>query len=251
MTASHNAVIDRWESNEKAESTDMWAAMLAVVKLAMGWYDLVAKTLLKESGLSPKERTEMTGGTFHGHVTGTKEHPLRYVGTRNYVSQAYCTRAFLFHYLHTASRFDEYRTTNPGKCVAKDYVTWLQVMYGTSTGKWCALSRSVEKTLARFNLTPAKPADRSAGRAYASAVYKDAVRDPNAAHMPGDVSKAINAMLNVSAQKRRNMASNYEYAQWKDEAIIDAVVAGIAQLVINAQAAKAAKDAKKKQKQPA
>lgn len=188
----------------------------------------------------------MTGGTFHGHVTGKKEHTLRYGGEREYVSQAYCTRAFLIHYLHRANRFAEYRATNT-RAVLKDYVTWLQVMYGDDCGDHTKLSRKPEQTIARFTTTKATPKDRALGKKFATAVWKEEVRENDGDSTPKGVNAAIKAAVEMTVAKRRSVASQYDMSEWSDESIIESIRAAVCQLLINAAADKKKKaDEKKK-----
>lgn len=244
LTSAHNQVIDKWQANERASAKDAWASLESTIKGMVDWFALVANVLLKVAGLSPEERTTMTGGTFHGKVTGKKETPLRYAGDREYVSQAYCSRSFLIHYLHSANRFAEYKRTNT-RAVLKDYVTWLQVMYGESVGDHASLSRNASGTLARFTLVKATAKDKDAGKSYASAVYKDETRDPSGENTPKGVNSAIKEAMGFTMAKARTTAGHYDMGNWKDEAIIEQIRAAVCQLRLNAAADKKDKAAKK------
>ena len=187
----------------------------------------------------------MTGGTFHGRVTGKKEDALRYAGTREYPSQSYCTRAFLIHYMHTASRLNEYRTTNTTADLIT-YCQWLQIMYGKSTGSWCELTRNAEKTLAGWNLTPATKADKSAGRAYAKAVKKEAVGGDTVS-APKDVRTVVSEVMAMTTTQRKRASSLWGLDSYEDSDDLLSMAKGcIAEWMVRKDAADKAK-AKQKQ----
>lgn len=214
LTADHNKVIDKWQANESAERTGLFDQLSATINLMVAFYAVIASTLLKHAGLSAQERTTMTGGTFHGHVTGKKEHALRYAGEREYPSQAYCTRAFLIHYLHTATRLREYRETNTAADL-KTYVTWLMVMYGKSTGDHASLTRNADKTLAKFDLTPATRQDKSQGRAYAKAVWKGGTSD-NTVSAPKDIRTVVSEVMGMTTTQRRRASALWSLDSYED-----------------------------------
>lgn len=240
LTNAHDAVIDQYIANESTITKGAFDQLATAVKLAVAWYAIVATKLFKMSGLAVEDYQYMRGGTFHGLVTGTKEHALRYTGKRIYPSASYCTRAFALHYMHTSDRLVEYRNTNTAATLI-DYVTWLQVMYGTSTGEHAALVRNAEGTIGRFTTTPATKADKAAGRAFHTAVLKETVRDNDSTPTPTAIRKAVSGVVAMSPAKRRNTAAKWDMSTWDQNDLIGNIEAAVAQYMINDAAEKAAK----------
>ena len=240
LTNAHDAVIDQYIANEQTLSKGAFDQLAKAVAFAMSWYTCVATKLFKASGMAESEYLTMRGGTFHGHVTGTKEHALRYVGKRTYPSASYCTRAFALHYMSTNERLTEYRNTNTSPTLI-DYVTWLQVMYGTSTGEHAALVRNAEGTIGRFITTPATKADKAAGRAFHTAVLKETVRDTDTPSTPSAIRKAVSGVVAMSPAKRRVTAAKWDMSTWSQSDLLGNIEAAVAQYMINDAAEKAAK----------
>ena len=243
-TADHDAVLNEIEATDKNIGASLLDHLLKTVKFYLAIYNAIASHLLKKAAITDTERNTMTGGTFHGLVTGKKDHPLRYSGKRKYPSQTYLSRAFIFHYLHTDARYTEYRETNTSGDVTV-YMQWLQIMYGKSVGKHAELSRNADKIRKSFRLTPATDADRKKGKSYAKAVKKVIVTTPSDVHIPKAVNQLMPVIVKMTDAEMQKLCRDYDMAQWKDEAIVEAIQAGICQLMLNQKAAKEAKAAPK------
>jgi len=180
----------------------------------------------------------MTGGTFHGCATSKTDHVL-YQSSAVYPSQTYCTRAFLAHWLHTPARLAEYRLTNTDPTV-KEYVKWLQVMYGQSVGDHAYLSRNVAETIAQFKTVKADAKDKAAGRAFKSAtlIAKTADNTPSA---PTAIRSLASDVFGLTASERRKVIALWGTDAYESDDLLSLASACMAAWLSKKEAADKAK----------
>jgi hypothetical protein len=214
LNAGHKKVIGKWQANVAAETSQLFDTLEASIKLMVAFYAVVMNELLKPSGLSREEYLTMTGGTFHGCATSKTDHVL-YQSSAIYPSQTYCTRAFLANWLHTAARLAEYKATNTDPTV-KEYIKWLQVMYGQSVGDHAYLSRNVQETIDQFKTVKADKADKDAGRAFKSAVLiaKTADSTPSA---PTAIRSLAGDTFNLNTRKRNALIALWGTDKYEED----------------------------------
>jgi len=230
LVQGHKDVISKWQANVAAEQSAMFDTLESSIKLMVAFYAVVMAKLFKPSGLPQAEYLTMTGGTFHGCATTKTDHVL-YQSSAIYPSQSYCTRAFLAHWLHLPSRLDEYKATNTDPTV-KEYIKWLQVMYGKSTGDHAYLSRNVQETIDQFKTVKADKADKDAGRAFKSAVLitKTAESTPSA---PTPIRSLASDVFNMTPAKRRALINLWGTDAYESEDLLSMAQACFAAWLAN------------------
>jgi len=236
----HEAAINQYNANVTDEREANLDKMARTINAMIAFY-AACLAVIKAAGMSVVDQTTMSGGKYHGDTTKT-DSPLFYSGKLVYPSQGYCSKAFMLKYLHMNGRLAEYRATNSTAKVDV-YIKWLQLQYGWSKDH-TKLSRKPEETLAQFTTTPATKADKAAGRAFNKLVYIEPVSEAGTP-APSAVRDAITAVMKMTPAKQRATAAGFDMGNWKDEAIIEQIQAAVAQIVLNAAAAKAAKQNKK------
>jgi len=242
LTSGHKSVIAKANANATAERNGLFDAMASSITLAIALYRVILVEVFRKSGLPESEWITLRGGEYYGLVTGKDGHTFHYSGAaEDYPSQSYLTNAFTLQYMHTDERLKEYRSTNSNPQV-KTYCQWLSIMFGAKYGTHCTLQRAADKTLAKWTLTPANATDKAKGKSYHSAVLKSEVRDnANTVATPKAIADAISEVKSAAPSKRRTYAAEFDTSTWSQTALAECIRSMVAQYMLNAEVAKAAK----------